>query len=290
MTEYFPKSEQIDTLNGKLDALNETLKKREDFVSAVAKMEAATAEAQTAATNANTAAAGVVSPTVTTSKADGVTTVTITDKDGAHTATIEDGAKGDKGDTGADGYSPTATVTKSGTTTTVTVTDKTGTTTAEVKDGSDATVTKDNIVSALGYEPEKVLSFELINDLTMGGTQESIISQDSDGNSFSLREAYVIFDSPEEIDQTVWLGPWSYRWAWIGSQKLKTYIWHVKQIADQLFTISVVAKGDKWSAGDGNNLRSGAVEGNTATIQRICWYFSTSMPENTRVRIYGIRA
>ena len=41
-----------------------------------------------------------ISPTVTTSKADGVTTVTITDKDGAHTATIEDGAKGDKGDAG----------------------------------------------------------------------------------------------------------------------------------------------------------------------------------------------
>ena len=53
-----------------------------------------------------------VSPTLTTSKADGVTTITITDASGTKTASIADGAKGDKGDTGAtgekgaDGYTP----------------------------------------------------------------------------------------------------------------------------------------------------------------------------------------
>jgi hypothetical protein len=124
-----------------------------------------------------------ISPTVTTSKADGVTTVTITDKDGAHTATIEDGA---------DGYSPTATVTKSGTTTTVTVTDKSGTTTAEVKDGSDAAVTKDNIVSALGYEPqEPVGAYELLNTVTTEAVTTMVINKDSDGKTLNLTHMYV---------------------------------------------------------------------------------------------------
>lgn len=81
------------------------------------------------------------------------------------------GAKGDKGDTGAhgpkgdkgdDGYSPAASVSKSGTTTTISITDKTGTTTATVEDGakgdkgdpgSDASVTAENVQSALGYMP-----------------------------------------------------------------------------------------------------------------------------------------
>lgn len=72
------------------------------------------------------------------------------------------GVKGDKGDKGDDGYSPTATVSKDGTTTTISITDKTGTTTATVEDGakgdkgdpgSDASVTAENIQSALGYMP-----------------------------------------------------------------------------------------------------------------------------------------
>ena len=153
MTEYFPKAEQIDTLNGKLDALNETLKKREDFVSAVAKMEAATSAANTAATNATTAAAGVVSPT--------------------------------------------ATVTKSGTTTTVTVTDKTGTTTAEVKDGSDATVTKDNIVSALGYEPVKPEgNYELIEEITLTeDTSEIVRTQEPDGKAYNFVKMAFLYSN-----------------------------------------------------------------------------------------------
>ena len=39
---YIPKADQLDTMNAKLDAINESLKKREDFVAAVAKMESAT--------------------------------------------------------------------------------------------------------------------------------------------------------------------------------------------------------------------------------------------------------
>ena len=58
------------------------------------------------------------SPTATVSKSGTTTTVSITDKTGTTTATVEDGAKGDKGDP-----------------------------------GSDANVTAENIQSALGYAP-----------------------------------------------------------------------------------------------------------------------------------------
>ena len=44
------------------------------------------------------------SPTVSTSKSDGVTTIEITDKNGTHTATINDGVNGANGTNGRDGY------------------------------------------------------------------------------------------------------------------------------------------------------------------------------------------
>lgn len=103
------------------------------------------------------------------------------------------GEKGDKGDTGADGYSPTATVSKSGTTTTISVTDRDGTTTAEVKDGSDASVTKENVVAALGYEPQpQEGQYELINSITITEEVTSLtISTDKDNNPFDLVHGYV---------------------------------------------------------------------------------------------------
>ena len=52
------------------------------------------------------AGANGVSPTVSTSKSGKVTTITIKDATGTKTATINDGANGAKGDTGADGYTP----------------------------------------------------------------------------------------------------------------------------------------------------------------------------------------
>ncbi len=47
-----------------------------------------------------------VSPTVSISKADGVTTITITDKDGTHTQTVKDGTNGTPGAAGANGKTP----------------------------------------------------------------------------------------------------------------------------------------------------------------------------------------
>ena len=120
------------------------------------------------------------------------------------------GEQGAKGDNGADGYSPTATVSKSGTTTTISITDKTGTTTATVEDGtkgdkgdkgdtgakgdpgvqgpkgdpgSDASVTAENIQSALGYAPVKdvqvagssVLEGGVANVPTASETKEGVI-------------------------------------------------------------------------------------------------------------------
>ncbi len=164
-----------------------------------------------------------ISPTVSVFKVDGVTTVTITDKDGTHTAEIADGAKGDtgatgpqgekgeKGDTGAtgaagaDGYSPTATVTKSGDTATITVTDKSGTTTAEVKDGSDASVTRDNVVSALGYTPEKqpdTWTFIETTTLTEETTWFNRTAK-PDGTAYKLKRLHIIVESPSGITTKV---------------------------------------------------------------------------------------
>ena len=92
MANYIPKAEQFDTLNSKLDAINENLKTRASFVEAVAKMENATEAAEEAATAANTAAAGVVSPTATVTKTGDTATITITDKSGTTTAEVKDGS------------------------------------------------------------------------------------------------------------------------------------------------------------------------------------------------------
>ena len=92
MANYIPKAEQFDTLNSKLDAINENLKTRASFVEAVAKMENATEAAEEAATAANTAAAGVVSPTATVTKTGDTATITVTDKSGTTTAEVKDGS------------------------------------------------------------------------------------------------------------------------------------------------------------------------------------------------------
>lgn len=47
-----------------------------------------------------------VSPTVSISKTDGVTTITITDKDGTHTQTVKDGTNGTPGAAGVNGKTP----------------------------------------------------------------------------------------------------------------------------------------------------------------------------------------
>ena len=92
MANYIPKAEQFDTLNSKLDAINENLKTRASFVEAVAKMENATEAAEEAATAANTAASGVVSPTATVTKTGDTATITVTDKSGTTTAEVKDGS------------------------------------------------------------------------------------------------------------------------------------------------------------------------------------------------------
>ncbi len=119
---------------------------------------------------------------------------------GATGAQGEKGDKGDPGATGADGYSPTATVVKSGTTATITVTDKDGTTTAEVSDGSDATVTKDSVVSALGYTPEAVPGeYELIDTITLTEDTAAVTITDS-----IINRAHVIIqvESPSDTAYT----------------------------------------------------------------------------------------
>ena len=94
--------------------------------------------------------------------------------------------------------SPSAKVTKSGDTTTITITDKSGTTSAEVVDGSDAEVTKDNVVAALGYEPaEKEGNYELIETITLTEDTSSIVrTAEPDGTTYNFERCKVLFRTP----------------------------------------------------------------------------------------------
>ena len=114
MADYLPKAEQLDTMNAHLAELNEHLQKREDFTTAMAKLDSATQKAESL----------------------------------------------------ADGFSPTATVTQTSTGADISVTDKNGTTNAHIENGSDANVTKENVVSALGYTPLESAPVTSVNGKT----------------------------------------------------------------------------------------------------------------------------
>lgn len=98
------------------------------------------------------------SPTLSTSKADGITTITITDATGTKTATIADGEKGADGSKGADGYSPTAYVSKTGNKSTLVVVDQTGKTQVEILDGEKGET------GAEGYTPVKGIDYYTESD------------------------------------------------------------------------------------------------------------------------------
>lgn len=66
-------------------------------------------------------------------------------------------------------------------------------------------VTKDAVVSALGYEPaEKEGNYELINSITISETTTIIdINKDSDGNSFDLVHGYIKTTCPSTVTTSV---------------------------------------------------------------------------------------
>ena len=100
--------------------------------------------------------------------------------------------------------SPTAKVTKSGDTATITITDKSGTTTAEVVDGSDAEVTKDNVVAALGYEPaEKEGNYELIETFSVESKMAVVRDTEPNGAPYKFKALRVIatYDGTGEVIQ-----------------------------------------------------------------------------------------
>ena len=253
MANYIPKAEQFDTLNSKLDAINENLKTRASFVEAVAKMENATEAAEEAATAANTAAAGVVSPT--------------------------------------------ATVTKTGDTATITVTDKSGTTTAEVKDGSDATVTKENVVSALGYEPEKPEGeYELIETIELTeDTSEIIRTQEPDGTAYAFNAAMVTITYPAVLSRYDYCG-FGGNWTRKASGACAAY---------QVARFVCCPQNGVWNmfgdyGGDGSQSVSCGqaavnhieyVNGDFSHVNYIRFYTGdgSGYPSGTTIKIYGIR-
>ena len=181
----------------------------EDMLTALGE---AAGQARTAAEAANEAAASVEdAKTAAESAAASATTAASNAQSVADTVQAKldagefKGEKGDTGATGADGYSPTATVSKSGTTTTVTVTDKNGTTTAEVLDGSDASVTKENVVSALGYKPEAVPdTWTFIETITLTEATKTVNrTAKPDGTAYKLKRLHIIVESPSGVSTKI---------------------------------------------------------------------------------------
>ena len=115
------------------------------------------------------------SPTAKVTATSTGATVTITDKTGTTTAEIKNGAdgkdgtngtNGKDGTNGTDGFSPVATVTQTSTGADISITDKNGTTSASITNGTDANVTKENVVSALGYTPLETAPVTSVNGKT----------------------------------------------------------------------------------------------------------------------------
>ena len=104
---------------------------------------------------------------------------------------------------GADGFSPVATVTQTSTGADISITDKNGTTSASITNGSDANVTKENVVSALGYTPLESAPVTSVNGKTgaveLAASDVGAIS-DSDGSvqNAHLADASVTTDKLAE--------------------------------------------------------------------------------------------
>ncbi len=122
-----------------------------------------------------------VSPTVSISKVNGVTTVTITDKNGVHTATINDGQDGTDGTDGTDGISPTVSISKQGSVTTITITDANGEHTATINDGTDGTDGDDGISPQVSVS--KVNGVTTITITDVNGQHTTTINDGTDGHT-----------------------------------------------------------------------------------------------------------
>ena len=204
---------------------------------------------------------------------------------------------------GDDGYSPTATVSKSGTTTTVTVTDKNGTTTAEVLDGSDASVTKDNVVAALGYTPaEKEGNYELIGTYNTG--EEDIgtfnITEEANGNPLRLKAGLAIIRAPSTLTTDK---PSSSYWEVEadGYSKVVMYQWisGIYKAKYPTYTQVAIINGNLCRAMWTTEGSGGADVCKTLfrllpSTECVCtkfWLYSGQLiPANTTITLYGIRA
>ena len=192
-----------------------------------------------------------------------------------------------------------AKVTKSGDTATITITDKSGTTTAEVVDGSDAEVTKDNVVAALGYEPASG-KYELLKTLATEAEAEMIvINKDEDGQLFEATRLIALIILPAETTKevTILTGVRGYRWT--GNSSASSGTKSITAIIDWC--------GDGFFSGE--QMYSPYAPNVTATPQNKYWstsgikqytdmtkldtfatYNFDKFPTNTTIYLYGIRA
>lgn len=224
------------------------------------------------------------------------------------------GAKGDKGDTGATGATGAAgkdgtSCTHSWSGTTLTVTSASGTSSADLKgekgaDGSDAIVTKDNVVAALGYTPAYLESpYVLINKVTLTETVDTIeINKDSDGNEFNLAHAYVKISQDGSITEARSCS--SYFWVNTdtGTQSLYIYIQYCLETSKKYAVMWAHNYGERVEY-EYNQIStvsdlSGQVISTASTskmlknpkIYDVLLYTSDGFPAGVTVEVYGVRA
>ena len=136
---------------------------------------------------------------------DATVTNTGTDTNAVLDFGIPQGAQGEQGDPGADGFSPTATVTKVGDTATITITDKNGTTTATVSDGSGGSSTWGSISGNIADQTDLQDALDAKADIIRTSASGAVVSI-SDGAAYPVDALSVGVEPVQDLHG--YANPW----------------------------------------------------------------------------------
>ena len=161
--------------------------------------------------------------------------------------------------------------------------------------GADAEVTKDSIVEALGYEPDGG-TWEKICDITLTEeTQNIVIDKDNDGNAFSLKKLYAVFDFQSTASYSgsgtnFYIASKNYKWVSIISSQ--------RQYRMALAYIELVTAGKciGWSCVSTTypiysaTMNTSGVNDCDSTLTSFATYLGMKFPAGMTLTLYGIRA
>lgn len=158
-------------------------------------------------------------------------------------------------------------------------------------------VTKDSVVSALGYEPaERDLVYINSATITADGTKMVNFTTDSAGNNLRLKRILMQVTFPDVVgDNSLYCGLGNYRWV--------AYC-YIKTCTRVLFDIQP-AGGDAWyalmyrSTTTGSTITYNATtstggfvvqDGTAGVASGVSCYSNSSIPTGSKIDVYGIRA